>query len=63
MTYTTHQIAAEVISYDEFPFPPVWIEHYPKEDMDGASGTIELVVFSTYEVIERVPYLGRHAQP
>ena len=63
VTYSAHQIAAEVISYNEFPFPPVWIEHYPKEAMDGASETIELVVFSTYEVIERVPYLGRHAQP
>jgi hypothetical protein len=63
VTYSAHQIAAEVISYNEFPFPPVWIEHYPKEAVDGASETFELVVFSTYEVIERVPYLGRHAQP
>jgi hypothetical protein len=38
--------------------PPVWIEHYLKEATDGASETFELVVFSSYRVIERAPYLG-----
>jgi hypothetical protein len=38
--------------------PPVWIEHYPKEATDGTSETFELVVFSSYEVKERAPYLG-----
>lgn len=58
ITYSAHQIAAEVISYNEFPLPPVWIEHYPKEATDGASETFELVVFSSYEIKERAPYLG-----
>jgi hypothetical protein len=38
--------------------PPVWIEHYPKEATDGHSETFELVMFSSYEVREREPYLG-----
>ncbi len=38
--------------------PPVWIEHYPKEATDGHSEAFELVVFSSYEVEERAPYLG-----
>jgi hypothetical protein len=36
----------------------VWIEHYPKETIDGSTETFELVVFSSYEVKERAPYLG-----
>jgi hypothetical protein len=36
----------------------VWIEQYPKEATDGHSETFELVVFSSYEVKERAPYLG-----
>jgi hypothetical protein len=36
----------------------VWIEHYPKEAPDGHSETFELVVFSSYELKERAPYLG-----
>jgi hypothetical protein len=31
----------------------------PKEATDGASETFELVVFSSYEVVERAPYLGK----
>ena len=57
-TYSAHQIAAEVISYNEFALPPIWIEHYPPETTDGASETFEMVVFSSYEVTERAPYLG-----
>jgi len=30
-----------------------------KEATDGAEETFELVVFSSYEVVERAPYLGR----
>ena len=58
ITYSAHQIAAEVISYNEFLLPPVWIEHYPKEATDGHSETFELVVFSSYEIKEWAPYLG-----
>jgi hypothetical protein len=38
--------------------PPVWVEHHPKEATDGNSETFKLVVFSSYEVKERAPYLG-----
>ena len=57
VTYCAHQIAAEVIRYHSLPIP-VWIEYYPPEATTGASETIELVVFSSYEVRERAPYLG-----
>ncbi len=58
VTYSAHQIAAEVIRYHRLGVPPVWIEHYPKEATDGHSETFELVVFSSYEVKKRAPYLG-----
>ena len=58
VTYSAHQIAAEVIRYHRLAKAPVWIEHYPKEATDGHSETFELVVFSSYEVRERAPYLG-----
>jgi hypothetical protein len=58
VTYSAHQIAAEVIRYHKLALAPVWIEHYPKEATDGASETFELVVFSSYDVMERAPYLG-----
>ncbi len=58
VTYSAHQIAAEVIRYHKLGESPVWIEHYPKETTDGHSETFELVVFSSYEVKERAPYLG-----
>jgi hypothetical protein len=35
----------------------VWIEHWPKEATD-VEETFELVAFSSYEVVERTPYLG-----
>ena len=59
VTYSAHQIAAEIIRYNKLALPPVWIEHYPKEETDGVSETFELVVFSSYEVTERAPYLGK----
>jgi hypothetical protein len=58
VTYSAHQIAAEVLRYHKLGVPPVWIEHYPKEATDGHSETFVLVVFSSYEVRERAPYLG-----
>jgi hypothetical protein len=58
ITYSAHQLAAEVIRYHKLSNPPVWIEHYPKEATDGHSETFELVVFSSYEVKEWAPYLG-----
>ncbi len=57
VTYCANQIAAEVIRYHRLSLP-VWIEHYPKEATNGHSETFELVVFSSYEVKERAPYLG-----
>jgi hypothetical protein len=57
VTYSAHQIAAEVIRYHKLS-APVWSEHYPKEATDGTSETFELVLFSRYEIIERAPYLG-----
>jgi hypothetical protein len=56
VSYSAHQIAAEVIRYQKLS-ALVWIEHYPKEATDGLSETFELVVFSSYEVIE-----GHHTQ-
>jgi hypothetical protein len=50
-------IAAEVIRANELPTPLVWIEHWPEESAEGQE-TFELVVFSSYEVVERAPYLG-----
>ena len=58
VTYSAHQLAAEVIRYHKLGSSPVWIEHYPKEATDGTSETFEMVVFSSYEVKERAPYLG-----
>jgi hypothetical protein len=41
------------------PLPQAtWMEHHPKEATDGVSETFELVVFSSYMVTERAPYLG-----
>ena len=58
VTYSAHQIAAEVLRYHKLGVSPVWIEHYPKVAPDGHSETFELVVFSSYELKERAPYLG-----
>jgi hypothetical protein len=50
--------AAEVIRSHRLPTPLVWIEHWPKQAMDGGEETFELIVFSSYEVTGRAPYLG-----
>jgi hypothetical protein len=51
-------IAAGVIQNNKLPTPPIWIEHWPEESTSGGEETFELVVFSSYEVTERAPYLG-----
>jgi hypothetical protein len=64
VTHSAHHIAAEVIRYHRLGVSLVWIEHYPnKEAPDGHSKAFELVVFSSYEVEERAPYLGRPSSP
>ena len=58
ITKSADVIAAGVIRAHELPTPLVWIEHWPKEATDGEEETFELVVFSSYQVVERAPYLG-----
>jgi hypothetical protein len=58
ITNSAEAIAAGVIRANELPTPMVWLEHWPKESTDGGEETFELVVFSSYEVTERAPYLG-----
>jgi hypothetical protein len=58
ITYAAEQLAAEVIRSHRLPTPLVWIEHWPKERADGGEETFELVVFPSYKVEERAPYLG-----
>ncbi len=57
ITNSAEVIAAGVIRANELPTPLVWIEHWPEESTSGAE-TFELVVFSSYEIEERAPYLG-----
>ena len=58
ITDSAEVIAAGVIRTNDLPTPLVWIEHWPKETTDVEEETFELVVFSSYEVTERTPYLG-----
>jgi hypothetical protein len=58
VTFSAERLAAEVIRYYRLPTPLVWIEHYPPDVTDGHSETFELVVFSSYEVKEKAPYMG-----
>jgi hypothetical protein len=58
VTYAAEQLAAEVICSHRLPTPLVWIEHWPEESTDGGAETCELVVYSSYEVEERAPFLG-----
>jgi hypothetical protein len=58
ITNSSETIAAGVIRANELPTPLVWIEHWPEESIDGGGETFELVVFASYEVTERAPYLG-----
>jgi hypothetical protein len=56
ITNSAETIAAGVIRTNELPTPLVWIEHWPEESTQEQE-TFELVVFSSYEVVERAPYL------
>jgi hypothetical protein len=58
ITNSAEVIGAGVIQANELPTPLVWIEHWPRESMDGGEETFDLVVFSSYEVTQRAPYLG-----
>jgi hypothetical protein len=58
ITNSAETIAAGVILTNELPTPLVWIEHWPKESTNGGQESFDLVVFSSYEVTERAPYLG-----
>jgi hypothetical protein len=55
VTYSAHQVAAEVIRYHEQPVVPVWIGNYLKEATEGNSAGLELVAFSSYTIRERAP--------
>ena len=57
ITNSAETIVAGVILANELITPLVWIEHWPEEITEGQE-TFELVVFSSYEVVERAPYLG-----
>jgi hypothetical protein len=57
ITNSVEVIAAGVIRANELPTSLVWVEHWPEETTEGQD-TFELVVFSSYEIVERVPYLG-----
>jgi hypothetical protein len=46
-----------VIRSHRLPTPLVWIEHWPEGSTNGGDETFELVVFSSYKVEERAPYL------
>ena len=47
-----------MIRANELPTPLVWIEDWPKKSTGRGEETFELVVYSSYEVIERASYLG-----
>jgi len=57
ITNSAEVIAAGVIRANELPTHLVWIEHWPEETTEEQE-TFELVVFSSYEVTEKAPYLG-----
>jgi hypothetical protein len=57
ITNSAETISAGVIRANELPTPLVWIEHWLEETTD-VEETFELVVFSSYKVEERAPYLG-----
>jgi hypothetical protein len=58
ITNSAEVIAAGAIRTNELPAPLVWIEHGPEQSTNGGEEIFELVVFSSYEVVERAPYLG-----
>jgi hypothetical protein len=58
ITNSVEVIVAGVIQANKLPSPLVWIEHRPEKSTNGGEETFDLVVFSSYEVVERAPYLG-----
>jgi hypothetical protein len=62
VTYAAEQPAAEVNRSHRLPTPLVWIEHWPKESTEGQE-RFELLVFSSYELTQRAPYLGEACSP
>ena len=46
-----------MIRANELPAPLVWIEYWPEESTEGLE-TFDLVVFSSYDFVEKAPYLG-----
>ena len=58
ITNSAGAITAGVIRANELPTPLVWIEHWPKESTVGGQETFDLVIFTSYEVEERAPFLG-----
>jgi hypothetical protein len=62
ITNSAEVIVAGVIRANRLPTPLVWIEHWPEETTDGGAETFDLVVFSSYEVTERAPYLGERRE-
>jgi hypothetical protein len=58
ITNSVEVIAAGVIQANKLPAPLVWLEHRLEESTTGGEEMFDLVVFSSYEVIERAPYLG-----
>jgi hypothetical protein len=57
ITNSAEVVAEGVIRANELPTPLVWIEHWPHKSTDSGEETFDLVVFSSYEVAERLPYL------
>jgi hypothetical protein len=47
-----------VIRANKLSTPLGWIEHRSEESTNGGGETFDLVAFSSYEVMERAPYLG-----
>ena len=58
ITNSVEVIAAGVIRANRLLTPLVWIEHWRKESTGRGEETFELVAFSSYEVVQRAPYLG-----
>ena len=61
ITNSSETIAAGVIRVNELPIPLVWVEHWHEKSTRREEETFELVVFSSYEVTEREPYVGEDA--
>jgi len=58
ITNSAEVTAPRVLQANKLPTPVVWIEHRSEESINGGEEALDLVVFSSYEVIERAPYLG-----